>query len=460
LGRKTFFHCDDATSDATRDIRLTFHPLYYSLGSGPGQSEFTGASNGYAPLNHFGSGDIPFDADEYKALATDNSKEFFQIPFVIGGIAFFHSVPDSFGEIDLDACTLAKIFKRDITRWNDPAITISNPGLNIDKPITVVHRVGGSSSTSLITKYLRLKCPEVWPADMVGKTLTNWPTDTLEAEGSGGVTSYLAANPYTISYIDSGHGIASGLGEISLLNAAGKYVRSSTDGAIASAASNAAGMPSTAATYKDSWAAVTLMDQAGDASWPICTFSYLYIRKDMSGFNNNTAALVRAFALLVLSDEAQAMLPDFGFVGIPADMRTLGRAAVDIVTPPGSTVEWKFETKTNFPLNMQTMVDSSTAFDGNGERVFSGKRMAYADYERGAMVKQIAALEAAMTTMQTAHAALHPSAWYNDPQTEIDGAAAVGALGFILGFIGIVLGAVAMTRIKGLAKNSGGGYAI
>jgi ABC-type phosphate transport system substrate-binding protein len=43
--------------------------------------------------------------------------EFIQVPFVIGGIGFFHSVPASYGEIDLDACLLAKIFNRDITRW-------------------------------------------------------------------------------------------------------------------------------------------------------------------------------------------------------------------------------------------------------------------------------------------------------------------------------------------------------
>ena len=425
-----------------------------------------GASNGYAPLNHFGAGDIPFDADDYEALATVNSKEFFQIPFVIGGIAFFHSVPTSYGEIDLDGCTLAKIFNRDITRWNHAEIKALNPGFDLDQPITVVHRDEGSSSTSLTTQYLNLLCPNVWTngtdgtVDMVDKEIT-WPNGTIAAQGSGGVSSYLAANPYSISYIDSGHGIASGLGEISLKNANGKYVKSSTDGAIAAAASNAAGMPSAAAIYSNSWAAVTLMNQAGDESWPICTFSYLYIRKDMSAFDADTAALVKAFALFVLSDEAQKMLPDFGFIGIPADMRTLGRAAVELVTPPvNNYAEWQFEKNTNYPLNMQTNFDSTVAFNGNGEKVFSAKRQAYADYERSVMVKSIAALEAKLVLMEAHHAALHPDAWYSDPKTQIEGAAAVGALGFILGFFGLVLGAISLTRIKGLQKSSSGGYAI
>lgn len=155
------------------------------------------------------------------------------------------------------------------------------------------------------------------------------------------------------------------------------------------------------------------------------------------------------------------MLPDFGFIPLPADIKAKARAAVTAVVLPGTATPWIFEKYTNEGLDMVTgKTDEDDSINGNGAYVFSSKRKAYADYERSVMVEQIAALEAAMQAMQTAHAALHPSAWYNDPQTEIDGAAAVGALGFILGFIGIVLGAVAMTRIKGLAKNSGGGYAI
>ena len=170
------------------------------------------------------------------------------MPFVIGGIAFFHSVPASYGEIDLDACLLAKIFSREITSWNDPEIVALNPALaSLDQPITVVRRVKGSSSTSLITKYLHAECPGVWEpeATMVGKVpcsadkTTNcvtWASDTVEAQGSGGISSYLAANPYSISYIDNGHGLSSGLGEIALKNRDENFVKPSTEGAVAGAA--------------------------------------------------------------------------------------------------------------------------------------------------------------------------------------------------------------------------------
>jgi len=448
---------------------------YRAVGSGTGQSDFIGDGTANGNYNHFGSGDIPFDSDDFAAANVVHS-QFIQVPFVIGGIAFFHSVPASFGEIDLDACLLAKIFNRDITVWNHADIVALNPALaSLDQPITVARRVEGSSSTSLITKYLNAECPTVWTTAMVGKvpcddetttSCVNWKTDTVEAQGSGGISGYLAANDYSISYIDIGHGLASGLGEIALKNFDEKFVKPSTEGAVAGAAlgsTGATGATREASAYINTWEDVSLMNQAGADTWPICTFSYLYIKKDMSGWSGEeakTAALVKAFAEFVLSEEAQGMLPEFGFVGLPAPILAKARTAVSGIQVPANT-EWTFEKDTNYKLDMVTGVTDETAeIIGQDPLVFSSKRSAYADYERTKLVAAVAALEAQVATLQAEHVTLHPSAWYDDPTTQIEGAAAVGALGFIFGFIGLVLGAVAMSRVKGLAKNAGGGYQI
>ena len=404
---------------------------------------------------------------------------FIQVPFVIGGIGFFHSVPASYGEIDLTACLLAKIFNREITRWNDAEIVAKNPNLaSLDQPITVARRVEGSSSTSLITEYLNAKCPNVWQpaATMVGKepcsaTKTSgcvtWASDTVEAQGSGGISGYLAENPYSISYIDNGHGLSSGLGEIALKNADGNFVKPSTEDAVAGAALGSTGDTGAtreASLYTNTWEAVTLTDQAGESTWPICTFSYMYIENDMSGWTGDdvkSAALVKAFAQFVLSEEAQDMLPEFGFVGLPSSILLKARTAVNAIVLPAGAEAWKFEKDTNDLLNMQTGVtDATQSIIGQGPLIFSSKRSAYADYERTKLVEKVAALQAQVTTLQAEHVTLHPRAWYDDPTKQIEGAAAVGALGFIFGFIGLVLGAVAMTRVKGLAKNASGGYQI
>ena len=462
------------TRRLNRDLLLRSRRPLVS-GSGKGQSDFIGDGTADGNYNHFGSGDIPFDSDDFAAANVVHS-QFIQVPFVIGGIAFFHSVPASYGEIDLDACLLAKIFSRDITVWNHADIVALNPALaSLNQPITVARRVEGSSSTSLITKYLNAECPTVWTAAMVGKkpcdaetttSCVNWATDTVEEQGSGGISGYLAANDYSISYIDIGHGLASGLGEIALKNADEFFVKPSTEGAVAGAAlgsTGATGATREASAYINTWEDVSLMNQAGADTWPICTFSYLYIKKDMrlwSGEEAKTAALVKAFAEFVLSEEAQGMLPEFGFVGLPAEILAKARTAVSGIQVPANT-EWTFEKDTNYKLNMVTGVTDETAeITGQDPLVFSSKRSAYADYERTKLVAAVAALEAQVATLQAEHVSLHPSAWYDDPTTQIEGAAAVGALGFIFGFIGLVLGAVAMSRVKGLAKNAGGGYQI
>jgi ABC-type phosphate transport system substrate-binding protein len=82
------------------------------------------------------------------------------LPFVLGAISIFHNipnVPEGSQGLNLTACTLSKIFKRDIKYWDDAEILETNPGLKDklppdDYPITVSRRVHGSSSTASVTQ--------------------------------------------------------------------------------------------------------------------------------------------------------------------------------------------------------------------------------------------------------------------------------------------------------------------
>ena len=120
--------------------------LFPTSGSSTGQKDFKNDQN------HFGSGDIPFKEADHTLISTTNNKPFFHIPFQLGAIGIFHSVPDSAGKkVELDACTLAKIFSRTIKYWDHEDIKKLNPTLNIpaNQAIKVATRTKGSSSTSL-----------------------------------------------------------------------------------------------------------------------------------------------------------------------------------------------------------------------------------------------------------------------------------------------------------------------
>lgn len=65
----------------------------------------------------------------------------------------------------LPPCTLAKIFRRNITKWNDGEIVAANPHLpdleTVEANINVVVRKSGSSSTYAITHYFQ-RCARRW----------------------------------------------------------------------------------------------------------------------------------------------------------------------------------------------------------------------------------------------------------------------------------------------------------
>ena len=156
---------------------------------------------------------------------------------------------------------MAKILNRDITDWSDSEIIELNPDLSLPSPypITVAHRVQGSSSTKSITQYLNQACSDEWPDTLVGSTI-NWKTDTVGCEGSAGMTECINTVPGTIGYIDAGHGHAQGLQEVELRNADGYYVSSkeaNENGGIMDA-TNTAGLPD---ELDGSFANVNLLNQ-------------------------------------------------------------------------------------------------------------------------------------------------------------------------------------------------------
>ena len=444
--------------------------LFPTSGSSTGQLDFKNSDN------HFGAGDIPFKTTNTKDgyvnvdYTTVNAvTPFYHIPFQLGAIGIFHSVPDSAGsKVDLDGCTLAKIFSRQIKFWDHADIKKLNPTLNIpaNTPIKVATRTKGSSSTSLTTQYLDLMagasssdCPNAWTLGSSSE-LENWPADVDKVEGSSGMSGFLAKNEWSIGYVDSGHGHEKKLKEVELKNKNGKWVTSKTAD-ISAAGDAATGMPT---DFSADWNGFDLMNAAGDETFPICTFSYLYIHKSMA--DSESARLLQAFATFVLSDDGQGMLSEFGFVKLSTATLAKSRAAlalVDYATDGGgvTTNPWKFEasidktgaSKGSTAGTWPTTDNAVTVSTPNGNKIFSVKRGAWGDYSRGVLESDLDKLVARVAVLEGHHD--EPLKWYEDPKKQIDGALALGSLAFILGFIGTVLGGVALTKIK---RMSGGKY--
>ena len=358
-----------------------------------GQFEFVGELNtpAWTRYNDFGSGDIPMKKTYYDALKAQ-TRSMVHIPIAIGGIGIFHSVPTAAlptaGRIHLSGCVLAKVFARIITTWDHPEIVALNAGLKVpkDQNIQVVHRTLGSSSTSGVTQYLDLVCKEQWsagPKTMATGSTIVWGTDTFAGQGSGGVAAEIKTTPYSIGYLDAGHGHSENFGEVELKNKNGKYVDSkAADIGAAAAVALAAGVLPDDASADHS--AVNLYDQTGDLTWPITMMSYFYIEKDLSTMDVKTAALLKAFVTFATTDpEGVALAESYKFVKLPQSVQDKNKATLNTITWPTAMKEFTFETAAKTQKG-----------GGAGDYVLSGKRQCIGAYERSGFASSITTLNA------------------------------------------------------------------
>jgi hypothetical protein len=107
--------------------------------------------------------------------------------------------------------------------------------------------------------------------------------------------------------------------------------------------------------------------------------------KDLSGYEDiQQASLVKFFCQYVLSDEGQAMAedPEFGFSGVPPNLRKLSQTAADSIILPDGAISWTQEFK------------SAQVIDGAGQYVISYNRHNYVELRTGENTKSIDALQA------------------------------------------------------------------
>jgi ABC-type phosphate transport system substrate-binding protein len=423
--------------------KVPTHVTYRAVGSSTGQKEFLGVNNtgvnAYVPHNDFGAGDIPISTSSYNAF-TDNGGEMVHLPFVLGAISIFHNIPNIESGpqgLNLTACNLAKIFKREITVWDDDEILENNPNLQDalpydDFPITVSRRVHGSSSTSSITKYLGVACPAEWPQSLVGKTI-DWPADTEKCEGSGGMTSCLKEIDGAIGYIDSGHGHSQNLKEIELQNLDGNYLSSKEAAAFGGIGAAAGDVPSSADM---DFGSVDLLNKPGPYTWPIVAMSYVYVRKDLSFMEPESQTLLIAFLKTLYEPKAIEQCGQFGFVKAPTNVRRVALSGIDMLQADGPT--W-------------TVEEDTAPGAGQGDFVISHKRRSYGEYALSSTVGDIADMMAKITELEAAMAEAGTSSSIakstSDARqyTEGDAARLNAALG--LGAISFVLWAIAIIYI-------------
>jgi len=234
---------------------------YQSLGSGAGIHQVTEGTV------DFGASDMPM-TDGQLAEAQDKRKtKILNIPTVLGAVVPAYSIPGVSGEVKFTRDVLAGIFLGTITKWNDPAITSVNPGINFpDKPIIVIHRSDGSGTTFIWTDYLS-KVSADWKSKVGSNTSVQWPIG-LGGKGNEGVAGSIRQLPGAIGYVELIYAVQNNIAFGSVRNAAGTFLKASLEGETAAAAS----APKMPADFR-----VSITDAPGKDAYPISSFTWLLI---------------------------------------------------------------------------------------------------------------------------------------------------------------------------------------
>ncbi len=174
------------------DVTINYDPS----GSGAGREAFIGGG-----LDFAGSDSYLKDeelAGEFASCVPGTKAV--DLPVYISPIAVIFNI-EGVTELNVDAEILAKIFKGDITVWNDPAIAALNEAASLPAtPITAVHRSDDSGTTKNFADYLNQNAPEVWTE----KAADPFPYQTGEgAQGTSGVVDAVTNGVGTIGYADA-----------------------------------------------------------------------------------------------------------------------------------------------------------------------------------------------------------------------------------------------------------------
>jgi len=233
---------------------------YQAIGSGAGINQINNRTV------DFGASDMPVAADQLAA------HKLMQFPTVIGGVDIIVNLPGiKADQLKLTGPILADIYLGKIAKWNDPEIAKVNPDLKLPSlAIATVHRADGSGTTFVFTDYLGMQSAE-WKSKVGSSTSVAWPNGA-GAKGSDGVAATVQHIPGGIGYDESAYATQNHLTTALMQNKSGAFVAPTMAAFTAAAAS--------ADWSKVQNFAIDLNDQAGAASWPIESATFVLLPTD------------------------------------------------------------------------------------------------------------------------------------------------------------------------------------
>ena len=289
-------------ADIAPDLTVT----YNAIGSGSGKEEFGQGLNDFAGSDSLvEEGDGPEEGD------------YLYIPTTASSVTVAYNLP-GVDELDLDADTIAKIFQRDITTWDDPAITELNPDADLpDSEITVARRADGSGTTKNFTKYLEAAAPDTWT--LGSDDTVEWPADTQGGQQNTGVAQIVQDTEGAVGYVDLGDATTLELQTAYVENVEGEFVAPSVEGTQAALAGAELADDN---TYNP-------LNGPGEGAYPITAPTYILVHPAYE--DAEVGAAVVAFVEWLITDGAADYAEEVGFAPLPDELQQAGLDTLETV---------------------------------------------------------------------------------------------------------------------------------
>lgn len=300
------------------------------------QVNYQGTGSG-AGINAIIAKNLDFGATDAPLNSTQHSQNpgLLTIPESLGAVTVAYNAPGVPSHINMTGTIIAGIYLRIITNWNDSRISTINPGVAFpDLPIIPAHRSDASGTTYCFTNYLSA-VNSTWASQIGTAKSVSWPSGEIGAQGNPGVAAVVQGTKGAIGYVELAYSLQNNLAYVKVQNAAGSYILPTLNSTAAAAAA-VANLPGALPAGDGDWSHVSIVNASGADSYPIATFTYLLVFKELNVYPGGVMTQARAQALVSFLwwaiHDGQSTAGALQYVPLPSSVASGDVATIQSIT--------------------------------------------------------------------------------------------------------------------------------
>jgi phosphate transport system permease protein/phosphate transport system substrate-binding protein len=177
-----------------------------------------------------------------------------------------------------------------------------------------------------------------WKEKVGRGTAVQWPTGR-GAPGNEGVATTVNGAKFSIGYVELSYALTTGMNYAYIQNQAGNFIEPTLESTREAVSAAAGALP---AAGDASWDAVSLVNAPGDKSYPVASFSYLLLYKEMSTSpkidSPEKARAIVDFVAWAISPGGQEHARKLSYVPLPDSVVALNQKTLASLTFQGKAL--------------------------------------------------------------------------------------------------------------------------